>query len=102
MPEGGRQGLDPGLHFLEGDPEEVARYVLILDAVNFGSGWFAELGTGTDALTARLTAHARADGPWTTAQLRTYCAPAKSLTSGPVQVVQWIGPGYLNDLDYGC
>ena len=34
------------------------------------SGWFGELGTSTDALTARLTAHARAEGPWTPAQLR--------------------------------
>ena len=70
VPEGGRQGLDPQLHFLEGPPDEVARYVLILDAVNFGSGWFDELRTGTDALTARLTAQARAEGPWTAAQLR--------------------------------
>jgi hypothetical protein len=38
----------------------------------------------------------------TTAQLRAYCGPTKSLTSGAVQVVQWIGPGTLNDLDYGC
>ena len=38
-------GLDPALHYLEGAPDEVARYVLILDAINFGSGWFAELGT---------------------------------------------------------
>jgi hypothetical protein len=70
VPEGGVAGLDPQLHFLDGPPEDVARYVLILDAVNFGSGWFVELGTSTDALTARLTAHARAERPWTAAQLR--------------------------------
>jgi hypothetical protein len=70
VPAGGVSGLDPALHHLDGPPEEVARYVLILDAVNFGSGWFAELGTDTDALTARLTAHARANGPWTAAELR--------------------------------
>ena len=39
---------------------DVARYVLILDAINFGSGWFGELDTTTDAITERLTAHARA------------------------------------------
>lgn len=38
--------LDPGSHFLDGDPEAVATYVLALDAVNFGSGWFSELGPG--------------------------------------------------------
>jgi hypothetical protein len=54
---GGRAGLDPELHLLDGPPDEVARYVLTLDAINFGSGWFEELGTSTDALTAALTAH---------------------------------------------
>ena len=61
---GGIAGLSHELHFLDGPPEEVARYVFILDAINFGSGWFPELQTTTDALTARLTAHARAEGPW--------------------------------------
>jgi hypothetical protein len=74
VPAGGRSGLDPDLHFLEGAPDDVARYVLILDAVNFGSGWFEELGTDTDALTRRLTAHARADGPWSPEQLRALTA----------------------------
>ena len=41
---GGISGLDATLHFLEGAPDDVARYVLILDAINFGSGWFGELG----------------------------------------------------------
>lgn len=36
----------------------------------------------------------------TTTQLARYCT--KSFTASPVQIVQWIGPGYLNDLDYGC
>jgi len=74
---GGIAGLDPELHFLDGRPEDVARYVLVLDAINFGSGWFAELGTDTDALTARLTAHARAHGaPWTPIELRELDATA--------------------------
>jgi len=76
VPDGGISGLDPALHFLDGPPDDVARYVLILDAVNFGSGWFAELGTDTDALTARLTAQARAHRPWTAAELRALDAAA--------------------------
>jgi hypothetical protein len=32
--------LHPELHYLEGAPADVADYVLALDAVNFGSGWF--------------------------------------------------------------
>ncbi len=68
---GSISGLDPALHFLDGSPDEVARYVLILDTINFGSGWFAALGTGTNALTERLTALTRARGaPWSAEELR--------------------------------
>ncbi len=65
--DGGVAGLDPLLHRLDAPPEEVARYMLVLDAINFGSGWFAELGTNTTALTRRLTDHGP---PWTAAELR--------------------------------
>jgi hypothetical protein len=103
---GGVSGLDAELHFLEGPPEDVARYVLILDAVNFGSGWFDALGTGTDALTARLTAYTRAHGrPWTAPELRALAPvavgaalgldPAHELTrlysAGLNQLGGWLG-----------
>jgi len=65
--DGGTAGLDPELHRLDAAPEEVARYVLILDALNFGSGWFDELDTNTNALTRRLTEHGT---PWTATELR--------------------------------
>jgi hypothetical protein len=70
---GGVDGLDPELHLLDAAPEERARYVLILDAINFGSGWFPELhgGSTTVVFTRRLTEHARSrGGPWTGAELR--------------------------------
>ena len=73
---GGISGLNPTLHFLEGSRADVARYVLILDSINFGSGWFEELSTTTDGLTRRLTAHARANGPYTAAELRALDAAA--------------------------
>lgn len=103
---GGVAGLDPGLHFLDGPPEEVARYVLALDAINFGSGWFASLRTGTDELTRRLTAHARGrGGTWSAAELRALRAdevgdvleldPAHELTAlyarGLNQLGDWLG-----------
>jgi hypothetical protein len=74
----GIAGLDAEQHFIEGDPEAVARYVLVLDAMNFGSGWFPTLRHGsTPAMTERLTAHARRRGqPWTPAELRTQDAVA--------------------------
>ena len=64
---GGTSGLDPELHRLDAPRDEVVRYVLVLDAINFGSGWFDELGTDTDAITAGLTARG---APWTAAELR--------------------------------
>jgi putative queuosine salvage protein len=67
---GGTEGLDPELHLLEAEPEDRARYVLILDALNFGSGWFDELGVTTDSLTQQLTEQARAEGVWSAARLR--------------------------------
>jgi hypothetical protein len=79
---GGISGLDETLHFLEGAPDDVARYVLILDAINFGSGWFGELEATTDDLTERLTAHARAEGPWTSGQLRALNASTVAATLG--------------------
>jgi Queuosine salvage protein len=71
----GLAGLDPDLHLLDAPPEDVARYVLIMDAVNFGSGWFPTLAPydepATDAISRRLSAHARSrGGPWTAAELR--------------------------------
>ena len=90
---GGAWGLDPGDHFLEGGAEEVARYVLVLDAINFGSGWFGTLGadgpaTGTATMTRRLSAHARARGePWTAAELR-------ELDAGAVAAVLGESPGH--------
>ncbi len=63
----GVAGLNAEQHFLEGSPEQVARYVLVLDTINFGSGWFPTLRHGsTEAMTERLTAFVRQRGgvPW--------------------------------------
>jgi hypothetical protein len=79
---GGVSGLDPELHLLEAPAEERARYLLALDAINFGSGWFPTLRvdrgqSATDVFTRRLTEHARRrGGPWTAAELRALDAPA--------------------------
>ncbi len=69
---GGIVGLDPEQHFLDADSERVARYILVLDAINFGSGWFPTLRDGaTVAMTHRLTQHARRNhGPWSARELR--------------------------------
>jgi hypothetical protein len=74
-PAQGVAGLDPAVYLLDVPAEEIARYVLIVDAINFGSGWFPTLRPygepATDAIARRLTAHARRRGGcWTAAELR--------------------------------
>src|SRR4051794_4806411 len=72
----GRSGLDPAVHLLDAPDEDRARYVLVLDAVNFGSGWFSTLRAPpgedlTTAMSRALTRHARRrGGPWTGEELR--------------------------------
>jgi hypothetical protein len=87
----GIAGLDAQLHYLDGDSDDVARYIFILDAINFGSGWFGELDTTTDALTTRLTAHAREHGPWTRHELRELTATAVAATLGLPQTHELTG-----------
>ncbi|HEV2770978.1 MAG TPA: queuosine salvage family protein [Solirubrobacteraceae bacterium] len=67
--------LDAECHYLEGEAPEVATYLLVLDAINFGSGWFPTLRkrpgrSGYFTVAAALADRFRAEGPWTNAQLR--------------------------------
>src|SRR5918998_192002 len=67
--------LDPEVHYLEGSPEHVAAYLLTLDAVNFGSGWFPTLRkrpgrSGYFTVAWALADRFRAHGPWPNAELR--------------------------------
>jgi hypothetical protein len=71
--------LDPESHYLEGEPADVADYLLALDAINFGSGWFptlrkrAEHGrtlSGYFTVAWALADHVRAHGAPTAAWLR--------------------------------
>jgi hypothetical protein len=43
VPDASSPALDPVRHYLEGEPADVADYLLALDAINFGSGWFPTL-----------------------------------------------------------
>jgi len=65
------EALDPERHFLEGSREETCAYLLILDAINFGSGWFPLLrkrGVGENRVSGYYTVawaladHCRAHG----------------------------------------
>jgi hypothetical protein len=67
--------LDPERHYLEGSREDVAMYVLTLDAINFGSGWFPTLrkrpgASGYYTVAWGLAERFREVGPWSPTQLR--------------------------------
>jgi hypothetical protein len=102
----GVAGLDHELHFLEAPAEDLTRYVLILDAINFGSGWFPTLRaqrgeSGTTVITRRLTEHARRRGtPWTAAELRALdtLAVARVLGQDPAHELMRLYSQALNQL----
>jgi hypothetical protein len=67
--------LDPERHYLEGTAEEVAMYILTLDAINFGSGWFPTLRkrggcSGYFTVAWALADHFRSHGPPSPQRLR--------------------------------
>ena len=67
--------LDVERHYLEGSPEDVADYMLVLDTINFGSGWFPTLRkrpgmSGYFTVAASLAGRWRVAGPWSAAELR--------------------------------
>jgi hypothetical protein len=71
--------LDPERHYLEGSEADVATYLLTLDTINFGSGWFPTLKkrpgcSGYFTVAWALADRFRAHGPWTNAQLRALTA----------------------------
>jgi hypothetical protein len=66
--------LDPERHYLEGSREDVAMYMLTLDTINFGSGWFPTLrrrpgASGYYTVAWGLAERFREVGPWTPAEL---------------------------------
>src|SRR5215213_11360927 len=77
------EALDPGPpaaldregHYLDGAPEDVADYLLVLDTINFGSGWFPTLRkrpgmSGYFTVAASLADQWRSFGPWSGHELR--------------------------------
>ena len=66
--------IDPRNHYLEGSTADVAMFVLTLDTINFGSGWFPTLRkrpgcSGYNTVAWALTDRFRAAGPWTPSEL---------------------------------
>jgi Queuosine salvage protein len=68
--------LDPVAHYLEGSEEDVATFLVCLDTINFGSGWWPTIRkrpgmSGYFTMATSLAERFRAHGAWTHAQLRT-------------------------------
>jgi hypothetical protein len=81
------QALDGELHYLDGSPEDVARFFLTLDSINFGSGWFPTLRkqpgrSGYATIAGRLRDRFRLAGPWSNEQLRRIDTPAIACALG--------------------
>jgi hypothetical protein len=79
--------LDTLRHYLEGTEEDVATYMLVLDAVNFGSGWFPTLAkrsgcSGYFTVAWSIADRFRSVGPWLPAELRAMRADELADTLG--------------------
>jgi Potential Queuosine, Q, salvage protein family len=79
--------LDPERHYLEGSPVDVAAYMLTLDAINFGSGWFPTLRkrpgcSGYFTVAWSLADRWREHGPWSPGDLRHLDAAAVAAVLG--------------------
>jgi hypothetical protein len=62
-------------HFVDGSREDIARYVLCLTAINFGSGWWPTITkrpgmSGYFTMATGLTERFRAHGAWSNDELR--------------------------------
>ncbi len=97
--------LDPESHYLGGTPDEVATYLLVLDSVNFGSGWFPTLrkrpgSSGYFTVAWGLADSFRRHGPWSNDQLREMDAAqvARVLSQDPGHELMALYARALRDL----
>jgi len=84
---GPEPSLDPERHYLEGSKQDVATYLLTLDSINFGSGWFPTLRkrpgcSGYYTIAWALADRFREHGPWSPAELRRLDGPAVAAVLG--------------------
>jgi Potential Queuosine, Q, salvage protein family len=102
--------LDPAYHYL-GAGEDTVAFVLTLDAVNFGSGWFPHLRkrpglSGYFTVAGGLTEHFRTHGPIPPERLTGLTAEdcaalfGQDLAEGPVQELLTLFARALNDLGH--
>jgi len=82
--------LDPRRHYLEGSREDVAAYILTLDSINFGSGWFPTVrkrpgSSGYFTVAWSLADRFREHGPWSAGELRALSPSAIAAIMGQAE-----------------
>lgn len=87
LPAPAPQPPDPETELTSGDREARAAFVICLDAINFGSGWWPTIRkrpgrSGYFTVAASLVERFRGTGPWTPAELRTLDAAAIAAVLG--------------------
>jgi hypothetical protein len=97
--------LDPERHYLEGSRADVATYLLCLDTINFGSGWFPTLrkrpgASGYFTVAWALADRFRSHGAWTRDELAALDGPAVAGVLGqpPDHELMALYARALNDL----
>ncbi|MGV8038765.1 MAG: queuosine salvage family protein [Thermoanaerobaculaceae bacterium] len=102
--------LDPEAHYL-GSPEATAAFILQLDTINFGSGYFPHLAklpgrSGYFTVATHLANHFRQNGPFTPRELEDLsaadCAELfhQDLDNHPVTELMWLFATALQDLGH--
>lgn len=87
LPPPDEQPLDPATHFGEGDRESRVAFVICLDAINFGSGWWPAIRkrpghSGYFTIAAGLTGRFRTAGHWPAAELTQLSAADLATVTG--------------------
>src|SRR5690348_9566511 len=102
LPDG---GADPDTHLIEGSREELAAFWLILDAINFGSGWFPTLRkrdgrSGYFTVACGVRDRFAEHRPWSANDLAEIDAPAVAAALGqdPDHELMGLFARSLNDL----
>ncbi len=67
--------LDPAAHYLEGSEDDVATFLVCMDTINFGSGWWPTIRkrpgmSGYFTMATGMAERFRAHGAWSAAELR--------------------------------
>jgi hypothetical protein len=78
-PEGASDATPDPAHHFAGEPDTTLAFVVTLDAINFGSGWFPELTkrdgmSGYFTIATHLAEHFARHGPWSAVALRRFDA----------------------------